>query len=416
MKSIEFKIIVSVVLFTIFIIGLERYQLSKSITEQFISSKKSKNDLLVNTVTPVLMLNFSLGLEGANRDYLEQIVMQNSDLEYMRLADVNNHLIYEYQAPAMEKPEDCDGYNHLVKEIRDDLTHESLATLELRFSNKEYEKMRQTNREITIHITAITISLLLLFVLFMKHLFRSLSHLRDSVLAYDPKQNNFPLELSNRDDEVSLIRNAIIAMVKKIALYTEVLDKTNAVLEEKVRQRTEELEASNAELKLLASVDPLTTLYNRRYFTKSSQQIFDLAKRNGSSLCVIMMDIDNFKSINDTYGHQVGDDVIVSVARVIKESIRKSDLACRFGGEEFVILSPETTVDGAYTLAEKIRSSIEKKRLYVENSQTIHVTISMGVAPLKPELDSIIDRVIDRADSAMYEAKNGGKNRTCVRM
>lgn len=414
MKSIEFKIIISIVLFTLFIVGLERYQLSQSITEQFISSKKSKNDLLANTIAPILSLNFSLGLESANREYLKQITEQNRDLEFIRLVDVKNRVIYDYYNKQMKNDESKNDYNYLKREIKDDFTQENLATLELKFSNLEYENMLKTNREITINITIITAVLLLLFVFFMKHMFKNLNELRDSVLAYDPKKNNFPLEASRKKDEVSLMKNAIISMVEKIMAYTQALDDANALLEEKVKQRTQELEASNEELKLLASVDPLTLLYNRRYFTTSSEQILQISKRNKTPLSMIMLDIDDFKHINDAYGHQSGDEVIVFVASVLMEMTRKSDIICRFGGEEFVVLLPETNLEGAFAIGEKIRTSIERQELDLQIKQKVFITISVGVAEFDKKADKSLEDIIKKADSAMYEAKGSGKNRTCV--
>ena len=413
MKSIEFKIILSVIFFTIFIVALERYQLSKSITEQFVSSKKSKNDLLVNTITPILSLNFSLGLESANKEYLRQIKEQNSDLEYIRLVDKNNNLIYEYDETPLETKA-VYSYNTVHKKIVDDFTLQPLGNIVLRFSNKDYETMRETNREITINITLITALLLLIFILFMKHMFRNLNQLRDSILEYDPKKNNFHLERSKKKDEISLMRNAIISMVDKITLYTQVLDETNALLEEKVKQRTEELEASNKELKLLASVDPMTKLYNRRYFTTSAEQVLNISQRNKTPLSLIMFDIDDFKCVNDTYGHHIGDEVIILVANVLHEITRKSDVACRFGGEEFILLLPQTDAKGALIIAEKIREYIASKELDTDGSTKISVSVSLGVAEWNEHRDKKFEDLVKKADGEMYRAKQSGKNRSCL--
>ena len=413
MKTIEFRMILSVVLFTIFILALERYQLSNNTTEEFVKFKESKNRLLVNTITPILTLNISIGLESANAEYLREIIKQNSDLEYVRLVGIDGHVHFEFVQEKFQSKH-YESYNEFHKEIKDELTHKKVATLILKFSNKEFESMRRENQKITLNITIISVVLLLAFIFFMKHLFKNLKELQDAVIEYDPKRNNFPLELSTKEDEVSLIKNAIIAMVKKITIYTEVLDHTNTLLEEKVLQRTLELEESNRELRLLASVDPLTSLYNRRYFTKSSQTIFELAKRNGSALSVIMMDIDNFKSINDTYGHQVGDDVIVFVAVTLKSMSRKSDLVSRFGGEEFIGMLPETDLSGAYNIAEKVRIAIEKKEMQTPLGEKFFVTVSIGVSLLHKESDTSVENIIQRADDALYEAKNKGKNITCT--
>ncbi|MBN2816026.1 MAG: GGDEF domain-containing protein [Campylobacterales bacterium] len=414
MKSIQFKIILSILLFVLFIIGLERYQLSKSIRTQFIEFKKSKNELLMNTIIPVISLNLSLGLESANDEYLESIVTQNSDLVYVRLLDNNGNLLYEFESKTLKDIDEIKDFNHCEKSINDTITDASLGVLELQFSNSEYEQMHSTNERIGLQITIISIVLLLLFLLFLKHVFKGLAVLTQSVLEYNPKENNFKLRQSPKKDEVSLIQNAIVEMVNRIAIYAEVLDNTNALLEEKVRQRTLELEESNKELKLLASVDPLTGLYNRRYFTKSSEQILEIVKRNKTALSTIMLDIDNFKNVNDTYGHKCGDDVIVSVATIVNDSIRKSDIACRFGGEEFVVLLPETDIEGAYIIAEKIRKKVEEKRVVIEGGFYINVSVSVGVTEYNLKKDINFESIIHRADRAMYSSKESGKNQTSV--
>lgn len=411
-KSIQFKIIVSVVLFTLIIVGLERYQLSQSITEQFISSKKSKNELLIHTMSPIIALNLSLGLDSANKEYIEQIIKQNSDLEFVRLIDMDKRTIYEYkQEKSEEAQKDDQEYNHCFEKIDDDLTHTSLATIELRFSNIEFEEMKKNNQRILINVTIVTIVLLIIFIFFLKLEFKNLKELTEHVLLYDPKLNNFPLKSSKKKDEVSHIRNAIISMVQKISSYTELLDNTNALLEEKVKQRTLELEQSNRELKLLASVDPLTNLYNRRYFTNTSEQILEIAKRNKAELSLIMLDIDHFKNINDTYGHQSGDEVISFIASVLIELTRKSDIACRFGGEEFIVLFPHTSLDGAYAIAEKIRMKIEKTAIQTQAKESLLITVSIGVSTFSSESD--MESLIHKADKAMYEAKERGRNLTC---
>ena len=134
-------------------------------------------------------------------------------------------------------------------------------------------------------------------------------------------------------------------------------------------------------LKLLASTDPMTKLYNRRYFAKISEHTLDLARRENEELSIIMLDIDKFKNINDTYGHKVGDDVIITLANNLINSQRKSDITCRFGGEEFIILLPNTTLDGAKNVAQKLRQNIENISINNEN-KIIKFTISLGVSQI----------------------------------
>jgi len=176
----------------------------------------------------------------------------------------------------------------------------------------------------------------------------------------------------------------------------------------------QDLKESQDELKLLASTDSMTKLYNRRYFSTISEHILELAKRDNISTSLIMLDIDKFKNINDTYGHKVGDDVIISLAQKLKEWTRKSDIICRFGGEEFVILLPETNIDGALVISEKIRQIVEDEVINLEFGRELKFTVSIGVSEVKNEEDVNIEASIQRADEALYEAKQSGRNKVCV--
>jgi len=167
-------------------------------------------------------------------------------------------------------------------------------------------------------------------------------------------------------------------------------------------------------LKFLASTDPMTQLYNRRYFTKMSDFIFDLTKREKQNLSIVMLDIDKFKNVNDTYGHKVGDDVIISLANKLIDHQRKSDVICRYGGEEFVILLPNTSIDGANTLAQKIRKDIELLTIKLLSNKSLKFTVSLGVSQVDLESDKNIELALKRADDALYEAKETGRNKVCI--
>lgn len=178
-------------------------------------------------------------------------------------------------------------------------------------------------------------------------------------------------------------------------------------------QKADALEGAQKELELLASLDPLTRLYNRRYFAKAAKTILDLAKRNKKELTIVMLDIDNFKAINDLYGHKVGDNVIIELAKELEVNTRNSDVICRFGGEEFIILLPETDMNGAKIIAEKIRKNTEKILVNTNQGRDISFTVSLGLSSVDITEDNSIEPAISRADKAMYEAKKSGKNRTC---
>lgn len=167
------------------------------------------------------------------------------------------------------------------------------------------------------------------------------------------------------------------------------------------------------ELRLLASIDPMTRLYNRRYFTTMAEKILKLARREQNPLSLAILDIDRFKQINDTYGHLTGDRVITALSEKLMSRYRESDLLCRFGGEEFVILMPNTELDIATLLAERTRKEIEKLQVPY-NGGVISMTVSIGVSQVDLENEETLDPVLKRADDALYAAKNQGRNRVCT--
>jgi len=181
-----------------------------------------------------------------------------------------------------------------------------------------------------------------------------------------------------------------------------------------LQQKTTALEKAREQLKKQANQDPLTSLYNRRYFQDISQKLINIAKREGNDLSVIMLDIDNFKNINDSYGHSIGDEVIINLSNFLVEKTRESDIVARFGGEEFAILLPQTDTQGAFKIASLIREVVEQHKLKISGSNIIQYTISLGVDSFDLSSDHKIDEALNRADSALYEAKNSGRNKVVL--
>jgi len=177
----------------------------------------------------------------------------------------------------------------------------------------------------------------------------------------------------------------------------------------KLIQQTEALKKAQKELQLLASIDSMTKLYNRRYFSKISESILGLARRDKTQISIAMIDVDYFKKVNDLYGHKVGDDVLIILASLLKEQSRKSDIVCRWGGEEFIILLPNTSLEGALTITEKIRKAVQAHTISIETNRELNFTISIGVSSVMSH-DINIEPAIHRADIALYEAKHSGRN------
>ncbi|MFZ5776327.1 MAG: diguanylate cyclase [Thermodesulfobacteriota bacterium] len=189
----------------------------------------------------------------------------------------------------------------------------------------------------------------------------------------------------------------LIGIVEHITDITERVKAEMALAESEQRYRE------------LSIIDELTGLYNKRYFNKQLELEAERARRYGHPLSLLLMDIDNFKHHNDTYGHADGDRVLARLGRVIAGSLRTNDVPCRYGGEEFTIILPATTGAQAVIVAERIRGRFAEEAFHPAPDKTVHKTVSIGVAEFL--VDDSTQSFVERADRNMYAAKQGGKNR-----
>lgn len=186
------------------------------------------------------------------------------------------------------------------------------------------------------------------------------------------------------------------------------LSQLNNQLELKVLARTKALEKANLDLKVLATIDSLTGIYNRYAGMKGFHEEFNRALRFKETFSVIIFDIDNFKNVNDEYGHGTGDAVLVELVNLINKSMRNVDVFCRFGGEEFLIVLPQADLVMATEIAERLREAVAS----YDFKEVGSVTISLGVVEYQE--NRTIDGLVNLADIALYEAKNSGRNRVCL--
>jgi len=159
----------------------------------------------------------------------------------------------------------------------------------------------------------------------------------------------------------------------------------------------------------MSTTDELTGLYNRRYFTEALEREIARAKRYGTSLVMCMMDLDYFKRVNDVYGHTAGDMVLSGIGKILKDCIRQSDLACRYGGEEFAVILPNTDVKKAKAVCERFRK-IVAEHLFKHNLSQFNITISMGITSYNSFMDQSPIEILELADKALYQAKKAGRN------
>ena len=194
------------------------------------------------------------------------------------------------------------------------------------------------------------------------------------------------------------------------------LDEERTLLEQRVVERTHELQVANEQLANLSITDGLTGLANRRHFDEVLDNEYARLRRSGAPLSLVLLDVDYFKLFNDTYGHPCGDDCLRQVAALIAGLVnRASDLAARYGGEEFALILPETDAQGAVALAERLRSGIEQLAIPHSASKASHVTASLGVITVVPTTLPLAGDAIKLADTQLYQAKADGRNRVVAR-
>lgn len=257
------------------------------------------------------------------------------------------------------------------------------------------------------------------------------------MLNKDLKELEFDLiiidgvELKKRQDEIRELKNKNFPLFLPVILITTKEDLSLAekflyeTIDELVRIPIEKLELRGRMDILLRArfytymlaqetmLDPLTGAYNKNYFYEAAQKELEHFHRYGRKFSIVFIDIDDFKKINDKYGHITGDIVLKTLAQKLKNYIRKGDWVCRFGGEEFVLLLHGANSENALAIAERIRQEIAKEEIKTYAGKTISITISAGIATVTDTTKNL-QEMIDKADIAMYKAKQSGKNKVCL--
>lgn len=218
----------------------------------------------------------------------------------------------------------------------------------------------------------------------------------------------FSEEHDSKDSNKQLLL-AIKKLLYQLSNRNKLLVEANENLERKVIERTQELSMANEKLKELASTDVLTGLLNRRAFMEEAIGKFKLAKRYQRPLSLLMLDIDHFKKINDTYGHQAGDLVLVEFSQIMRSCLRETDVLGRIGGEEFAIILPETGLEQTAEISERLLEKVRTAEIQYEPGRNLSLTTSIGVATVPP-LAIDIDMVMKEADKALYKAKSDGRD------
>jgi diguanylate cyclase len=223
------------------------------------------------------------------------------------------------------------------------------------------------------------------------------------------KQNalDYALKIAEERQEKLSAQDEILALQKSSNHELEILVKQRTV---QLEQIMVDLEKANSRLEHISNLDELTGIYNRRYFNQKFDAEFKRAHRQNQSISFLMIDVDHFKSVNDNYGHLVGDICLKRISKLLSNSIsRPNDILSRFGGEEFVIVLPDTTFEGATFVANRLLKSVEAETVIYEDI-SIKLTVSIGLATLIPKDNDRPQSIILAADNALYEAKESGRN------
>ncbi|MBC8207692.1 MAG: GGDEF domain-containing protein [Desulfobulbaceae bacterium] len=214
-----------------------------------------------------------------------------------------------------------------------------------------------------------------------------------------------------RDSATAPLIEALNGLFEQVSMRNKELKQLNESLEEKVALRTKELYEANLHLEELSLTDVLTGLPNRRHAMRSLSRLWDEALQKDASLVCMMIDADHFKEVNDTYGHDAGDAVLKELAKTLQHSLRNDDIVCRLGGDEFLIICPNTDIQGGIHIAEMTCKAVSEIRVPT-GGEPWHGSISIGVASRLPEMKSY-EELIKDADQGVYAAKKAGKN--CVK-
>jgi len=216
--------------------------------------------------------------------------------------------------------------------------------------------------------------------------------------------NAFPLRAPSGRITGAVMAAAEITARKKLQHQVEaqVLELHEAHIQ--LEQQRDELAEANSKLEALATTDGLTGLKNHRSFQEYLEQQFLIASRSGAPLSLLLLDVDHFKRLNDTYGHPAGDEVLIGIGEVLRKTARRSDYVARYGGEEFVVILPDTDAQGAMEAGERFRHGIESRQFPMGT-----VTASIGAASIRPD-DKERAQITARADEALYASKRNGRN------
>ncbi|MFY9071850.1 diguanylate cyclase [Aliarcobacter butzleri] len=364
---------------------------------------KSKNVVAIDVLTDDFA---TLYKKHINKDFVNVVIFQENGL-VLSSSNKDNSLFEKF----FEKNKNINDYKELkVVDINKKEYITKIVQLDT-LNKQEYIVIFADYEKITEPYLAQTFKLLLTFIIIAFLMFPIMIYLSGIIIKPIYNLVKQSIKIKNRKyNDVSQIESPILEIALLSASFENMAQSINGYqnsLEEKVKQRTEELLVKNAELLRLSITDNLTKLYNRVKLDKSLQEEMNRSLRYKTNFSIILLDIDYFKKVNDNFGHQIGDEVLIESAQVLSKNIRNVDILGRWGGEEFLVICPETKIEDAIKVASHINAAI---KLHKFTTYPNTVTISLGVATFSKHIKNV-DDIILNADKALYQAKEEGRDK-----
>ena len=330
--------------------------------------------------------------------YVKEFLQNFKKLSSLEVDESMKNYLLEYKREFLslvEKETLCglDENSGLQGKMRQNVhkTEYLLTVLEKNIAN--FEKNHEKNMFAQIYLSAFVTMMIVLLLLIMIS-----NNILDSLRIFQKGLLDFFDYLNKKREDISIIK---IDKKDEFAHMAKLINK-------QIAQTTDFMKEEESKLKDFAEVDELTGIYNRRKFNDLVTYHINEFKRYKTEFSLIFIDLDNFKKINDTYGHPIGDTILQKFAQITKDNIRDIDIFARWGGEEFILLLPNTDIDNAYIVSEKIRKSIENYHSSLIGS----FTVSLGISSITP--NDTKESLLKRADVALYKAKKEGKNKTVI--
>jgi diguanylate cyclase (GGDEF)-like protein len=416
----SFLVITAILTLTLIFIRLER--------EYFHRELENQASLLLETL-PLTMRDQLYHMELDELIDIVKVVSQNNNIQQFVIFDDKGLILYDSSRPEMVFSQVVDPLGHILVNSQTDqiysdwqedqfvagksikLGNQILGAVAVGLSTEALdEKITNLTQQglIFVFITLV-IGVGLSFWL-GRQIASPLRELADSACQMAAGDVFIQIDIPAKD-EIGQLGNAFNQMTASVQKREFELRQLAAGLEQTIEERTLELRRHNKKLERIAIEDPLTGIYNRRYFFELAEKEVERAKRYGNPLSVVIMDADHFKRMNDTFGHMIGDQILISLAKLCLQNLRGQDIIARYGGEEFVILMPEATHEDAFKTAERLRKLVAETSMITE-ALDVKITISLGVASWENDGQLDFDAMLARADQALYHSKEIGRNRT----